>query len=418
MKVFQAWGLFRTYLWIAWRNLMRNRRRSILTFTTIALGLVVMIFSDGLMAGSEMDILYNLVRLQGGHVEIRVKPERERPLGASRLRPTELDALIGRLEAHPSVDGVSPRIILPGLATNNRTSRSVQVVAVEPEREKRVNSIVFQGSPQYLDATGGREALVGKPLAEALGLQTGDHLDLVIQGPAGATNVTFKVQAVYNTNFGEYDKSFVFIPLDQAQRLLFKGATNVAVLLNKPEEAPQLARTIEGWAESAKIETPYEVVPWQEAQAAILDALAAKNTTMILLGGIIVLIAAFGVLNTMLMSVYERVREIGVMMALGTKAREVVLLFLLEGFLMGAMGGFAGAFLGVALTGWMSTVGISLGNYSGVSNIPISNVLYAQVIPSHVVVFALFVVLVAVASSLYPALSASRQQPAQALRYV
>jgi len=120
----------------------------------------------------------------------------------------------------------------------------------------KADTTVYNLTVGFMSAVERAAAELELSLAEALGLKAGDNLDLIIQGPAGPTHVAFNILAVYDTKFGEYDKSFVFVSLEEAQRLLFKGATNVAVLLYKPEEAPQLAQTIESWSQAAKIDTP------------------------------------------------------------------------------------------------------------------------------------------------------------------
>lgn len=416
-------ALIRTYLWLAWRNLWRNRRRTLLTFSAVALGLVLLTLMMGMVNATRGDVLYNVVRLQGGHVEIRAKAEEERKTHTAYFDRQEAEVLVAALRGLPWVQGVAPRIRTGALAFSASASRTVNVVAIDPDLEPTVNSLVREGSPQYLEGDDRDVMLIGEPLAEALGVGQGDKLTLALRTAEGVgVNQRFIVKSVYQTGFADYDRTHVFISLEFGQRLLFRGISHIALLADNPDQAAQRAgelTQLRGLPHlRAAIGTPFDAVAWQEANAPLLEALTLRDTVLAFFSVFLTVIAAFGILNTMLMSVYERTREIGVIMALGVKPRQVVLLFMIEGLLIGLLGGIAGLGAGYALTRLLERTGIQLGAVTAATSIPISSTLYPRVGLADLGGYLLLVCLISLLASVYPAYTASRQEPAQALRFV
>ncbi|MBI2910996.1 MAG: ABC transporter permease [Chloroflexi bacterium] len=415
--------MIRTYTWLAWRNLWRNRRRTLLTFTAVALGLVLLTLMAGMVNATRGDVLYNVVRLQGGHVEIRAKADQERRAQTAYFDLREAEALVKALRALSWVRGIAPRIRTGALALTTSASRTVNVVAIDPELEPTVNSLVLAGSPRYLDPDDRDVALVGGELAEALGLEEGDKLTLALRTAEGiGITQRFVVKAIYHSGFADYDRTHVFIPLEFGQRLLFRGITHVALLADVPERAPQRAAelaALRGLPDVAStVSTPFDAVSWQEANAPLLEALTFRDAVLAFFSVFLTVIAAFGILNTMLMSVFERVREIGVLMALGVKPGQVVFLFMMEGLLIGLLGGIAGLGAGYALTSFLERTGLQLGSAAAATNIPISSTIYPYVGPGDLGGYLALVCFISLVSSVYPAWTASRQEPAQALRFV
>lgn len=411
---------------MAWRNVRRNRRRSLITFSAIGLGLTLIILSWSLIDVAYGGFMENIIRIQTGHLEIRPIEEKERRAAFLYLPKEQADRFEAELQALPEVQVVTQRFVAGGMATTAQGWANVSIMGIDPANEGEINTIVWRATPRYLEPDDRNQALIGKALAQDLGLQEGDRFTLLVRAADGSTSEgEFVVKAVYSTGFAEYDRSNVFIPLSYAQRVWnLRGATSIVAMLGDAEAAVPLAawlRSPQGLAASSgPKDRPYEILDWREANSMMLQLMETESGMMAFIGLIIVVIAAFGVLNTMLMSVYERTREVGVMLAMGVLPYEVMVLFVFEGGIIGFFGAMGGSLVGWAIVAYLNRVGLDFGSNVDISAfyaMPIELVYYPEFMPDAAVVFFVFVLVVSLAASFYPAWSASRLQPAQALRF-
>lgn len=224
------------------------------------------------------------------------------------------------------------------------------------------------------------------------------------------------IVGIYDLNTPEVEKRAVFIPLADAQVLynLRGQATEVALFLNQVGTEDSIAPVLQSQIPS------YEVDSWQTLRGDIRQTLDTKLVFTNIIGIVVLVIAGIGILNLMLMAVFERTREMGVLAAMGMKGRQIMLLFLLEGAFIGVVGAVVGCVVGALLIGLVGQVGIDLSTVSGMGEVGalLGDRLYPSVTLADLISRGVLVVLIAAIASLYPAWQAARKEPAQALHHV
>jgi ABC-type lipoprotein release transport system permease subunit len=403
---------------LAWRNVWRNRRRTLIAVLAIALGLALLVFFDSFLAGAKQSIYGNVVKLQGGNVQIHAPGYLER---AKRLPLLPLDDSAGAVAValtDARAVAASRRINTGGMVSSREGTFPVVVGGIEPEKEAPVGLLIdniVQG--RYLEAGDEDFILLGQALADRLEVSAGDRVTLV--GRATHEQMrrrTMTVAGIYDVGLPEVEKGMVYISLLEAQTLfdLRDQATEIAVFLERVGQEPVVVAGLQTALPG------YEINSWEELSPGLKQSVEANELFMDIFALVILLIAGIGILNLLLMAVFERTREIGLLAAMGLKRRETLVLFLLEGMLIGLMGALAGGLLGVALTVVVGQFGI---DYSGMSEATELTALmgqraYPRLAVDLLIGRAVTVAIIATLASLYPAWQASRREPAEALHYV
>ena len=326
--------------------------------------------------------------------------------------------------AQPEVVAVSQRIETGGMVSSREGTMSVVITGIEPEQEAPVSLVaenVVQG--RWLEGNDEDVLLIGAALAERLEVTTGDRVTLV--GRATHQQMrrrTMTIVRIYDLGIEGVEKSLVYVSLLEAQTLfdLRDQATEVAIYLEQVGQEPPVVETLQTALPG------YEVDAWDTLDPSTKKMMELEALMMDIFGLIILLIAGVGILNLMLMAVFERTREIGLLAAMGLKRRETVALFLLEGVLIGLLGALAGSVLGGAVGAYYGRVGfdfmalyggVDVGEYSGLIGL-MGDRLYLRIGIDVLAGRALTVGVIAALASLYPAWQASRREPAEALHYV
>jgi putative ABC transport system permease protein len=407
----------RVFLKLAARNLLRNKRRSAITFIAIGLGLVLVLFFYGFIQGVDKQFTDNFIKAQTGHIQVHARGYQEK----ARLMPLDIaikdyQSVVRKLAELPGVKGIYPRLRFPVIISTGSESLGVLGLGFDPqaERDGVIATKIVQG--EYLSEKPGY-ALIGAQLAKDLKVGVGDLLTLVATTPKGALNsIDVEIKGIFATGYSQIDNSVLALALPDAQKLLRMAGqvTEITLMLNDADQADTVAQMIrERFSDDG-----LEVQTWKELGAAIFELLAARRQLMAVISFVVILIATLGIVNTMLMSVFERVREIGTLMALGMTPGEIRLLFLLESAILGAAGGLMGVGIGGALLKYFSVVGITITQASQFVNIPIGTTFYAEFSWKTLGMFFVLAQAVAVLAALYPAYIASKQEPVQALRHV
>jgi len=407
----------RRLLKMAWRNVWRHGRRTIIVLVATALGLAFLLFFDGLFGGSKQAIFGNAVKLQGGNVLIHAPGYRERARRMPLLHLPDDEAVVQAALAQAQVVAASRRIKTGGMVSSREGTLPVSIIGIEPEREADTGLLAENVARGRYLTSGDQDVLfVGQALADRLEVSVGDRVTLV-----GRTTHeqmrrrTMTVVGIYDLGLQEVEKGTVYVSLAEAQTLfdLHDQATEVVVSLERvgQEEAvlASLRSTLPG----------YEVDSWYTLNPEMMQALAVNEEVMGLFGLVVLLIAAVGILNILLMAVFERTREIGILAALGLKRRQILALFLEEGVLIGLMGALVGSLLGGLVVWYFSWVGLpwSAGEYSELTAL-MGDRIYFRMGMAQLLGRALTVAVIAVLAALYPAWQASRKEPAEALHYV
>jgi len=404
---------------LAWRNLWRNWRRTVIAVAAIVLGLILLLMMDGMIKGSDQAIFGNAVRLYGGNLQVHAPGYRERANRLPMLPLADADAVVQVARAQPQVLAAGKRINTAGIVIHRGNSVPVAITAIEPDVEAPISlqaESVAQG--RFLLPDDGDAIFIGKALAERLQVAVGDSVTLLGRSKNESMRQhTFVVVGIFDLGMPEAEKTTVFIPLIDGQTLynLRGQATEVAIFLKQIGAEAEVQTAL-------KTRLPdYEVDSWQTLKGDLRETLDQKFVFTSFFGIVVIVIASIGILNLMLMAVFERTREMGVLAALGMKGRQVMGLFLLEGSLIGVVGAVVGCGLGFALLAVLGTVGIDFSKFaSGMGDLGalMGNKLYPSITVDVLISRAVLVVIITAIASLYPAWQASRKEPAQALHHV
>jgi len=409
---------------MAWRNVWRNWRRTVIAVIAIALGLALMLVFDGMLGGMNQALYGNTVKLQGGHVQVHAPGFREKANRLPLLPLVDPHAAVEAALAQPEVVAVAQRIETGGMVSSREGTMAVVITGIEPEQEASVSLVaenVVQG--RYLKGNDEDVLLIGEALAERLEVTVGDRVTLV--GRATHDQMrrrTMTIVGIYDLGIVEVEERLVYVSLLEAQTLfdLRDQATEVAVHLERVGQEPPVVERLQTALPG------YEVDAWDTLDPSMKQMMELEAQIMSLFGLIILLIAGVGILNLMLMAVFERTREIGVLAAMGLKRWETMVLFLLEGVLIGLLGALAGSLLGGAISAYFGRVGLDfLALYGGVDVGEFGELIglmgdriYFRIGIDVLVNRALTVAIIAALASLYPAWQASKREPAEALHYV
>ena len=339
--------------------------------------------------------------------------------GRKPLLPMENpDAVVRAAEAHLNVVVASKRIVTGGLVTNREGAFSVSIIGVETDKEILITPVADNiSSGRYLNSDDGDMIVIGQGLATAMEIKVGDRITMVGSSTHEQTRQrTMTVVGIYDVGVPSVEKTTIYMSLGEAQQLfgLDGQVTEVVISLKQIGQEPGVVSAINQSAPG------YEVESWETSIPDLKQTMDMKTGVMSVFGVFMLGIAAIGILNLLMMAVFERTREIGIIGALGLKPREITFLFLLEGILIGLMGAVLGAVLGTLINGVLGIYGL---NYSQFANLTeytalINGSIYPQLVPLKVLQHALTVAIIAALAAVYPALEASRREPAEALHYV
>ncbi|HTP00599.1 MAG TPA: FtsX-like permease family protein [Anaerolineales bacterium] len=406
------------YFRLAWRNIWRHRRRTVIIVTAMGLGLAFMMFYDGLMDGFNQAIYGNAIRVLGGNIQVHAAGYREKVDSNPMLPLANADQVVQAAKANPEVIAATRRIATGGLTSNHEGAFPISILGIDPEAEAPVSLIAPHiAAGRYL-ANDDRDAvLIGKGLADEMQVKVGDRITITgsdIHKQNRQRGMT--VAGIYDIGLPSNEKKTVYISLPEAQELygLPGQSTEVDITLKKVgQEAAVVA------ALSPKL-PGYEVESWEKNYPELTTAVGNKNAVMTIFGVIIIVIAAIGILNLLLMAVYERTREIGLLGAIGLKPRQIAFLFLLEGAMIGVVGAAVGIGFGLAINGGLGTVGMDFSGYSNLTEYMalISGKIYPTLALNQAWGRAIMVIAISTLAALFPAWEASQREPAEALHAV
>jgi ABC-type lipoprotein release transport system permease subunit len=408
----------RLYLRLAWRNLWRHRRRTIIVVTAIGGTMMLMMWYDGLIAGFNDAIYGNAIRVLGGNIQIHA-PGYGAEVDQLPLLPLSNDqALVQAAQAQPQVMSAARRINTGGMATTREGAFGVTIVGVEPDKELPVSLVAQKVSAgRYLAAGDTDMVYIGQGLATAMNVAVGDRFTLAGRGAhQQMRSRTMTVAGIYNLGMPDIEKGTVYVSLGEAQDLygLSGQVTEIAISLKRIGDEPAVMNALRpGLAGD-------EIVSWQTSFPELQSALATKGAAMNVFSVIMLGIVGIGILNLLLMAIYERTREIGILAALGLKPYQISILFLLEGMLMGVVGVVVGVALGLALNGVLGIVGLDFGSMSSLSSYMalISGKVYPTLGTEQLPMRVLTALIITTLSALWPAYEATQREPAEALHYV
>ena len=330
---------------VAWRSIWRNRRRTLITAASIALGLIIAIFFIAMAEGVYEQIVNDGVRMQAGHITLENPDYQMAPAIDLRIGDVEnIRKFIKKIEA---VEEAKLLVWGQGVANSGAGAVGVSIMGVEPAVEIKNSPLardIVAGS--YLAEDDDRKVVLGEHLAKELKIGLGNKIVITTNNARGElVEELCRVKGIFRTGSDEIDGYFIQIPLDFARKvfgLQADEATQLGVILKRPQDQPMVMEEIK----SALANKNIEVLPWQQILPEVASYIRIDRVSNWVFQGLLFVIILFTILNTLLMSVMEREREFAVLLALGTPVRKLKGQLFLESVFIGCLGCFAGLTLG------------------------------------------------------------------------
>ena len=399
---------------LAWRNLFRNKRRTFIAGAAIGLGLASLIFTDGLILGMEQTMVRNLTASFLGQGQIHAAGFRQTTAVEKTIHG--LKEVVGRLERDPRVSHFAVRALSQGMLSSAADYRPVEVIGVEPDRERLVSQLddmIVKG--RFFTDRNPRDVVVGADLAKDLAVSIGDRVVLTVaQSQTGTlAQDLFFVSGVYRFNSRDLDSGMALILLPKAQDLLALGQNAHEIVLDFRN--PELAGDSKNRFWSEYSQGGNEALGWPELMPQVELAFRYSELSLYVLGFILFGVVAFGIINTLFMSIYERIFEFGVLRAIGTRALRVAGMIVLEAAALAVVSIAIGMVFGFLATALFSRVGI---DYRGIEmmGVTIRNLIYPVFRVRQFWFYPAWVIVFTVVTSVYPAAYAARIRPAEAMR--
>ena len=406
------------YLRLAWRNVWRHRRRTLIVVLAIGMGLMMMMLYDGIVAGFNQAIYGNAVQVLGGNIQIHAEGYGEQTAQAALLPLRNDEQIAEAARQQPQVAMASRRIKTGGMATSAEGAFGVNIIGIEPQYEQAVSLEAKKVSAgRYLAPDDTDQIFIGQGLATAMDIGIGDRITLVGRDiHKQMRKRTMTVVGIYDIDMPDIEKGNIYLSLAEAQDLYGLNGTSTegAISLHQIGEEDAVLQALRPVIGASEAQT------WATSFPELVQALESKGAVMDIFSVVILFIAGIGILNMLLMAIYERTREIGVLAALGMKPRQISLLFLLEGGMMGAVGLAFGIGLGLLVNTILGQVGMDYSAFSGMTEYTalINTNIYPSLGLEKILQRGLTVLAIALLCSYYPAREASMTEPAQALHFV
>ena len=406
---------------MAWRNIWRNPRRTILTISAIVFASTLLIFMLSFQLGSYGAMINASVRIHTGHLQVQAKGYQDKK--DMRLVVPDPSA-VGKLMAGiPEVDAYTFRANAFSLASSEERTYGVMVIGVDPVRESRVSSLpqlIRQG--RYLAEHDTNQALLGQLLAKNLRVGVGDEVTILGQGRDGSIAATVvKIKGIYSSGMDDFDRSSLHIPLELFQDVYsMRGAVHEVVAIGRSlSDVDEMKRAVRAGLRRLDQKEPLVALDWNEIMPGLLQAIELDLVSGIIFWFILIVVVAFSILNTFLMAVFERTREFGVLMAIGTTPGRLTRLLLIESAAMTMIGISIGIICGCLLTWYFQVHGINLGGASELmSQYGISGRMYPRLSLITALSGPGAVLIITVLTALYPAFKVRRLKPVEAMRAV
>lgn len=397
---------------LAFRNLTRNRRRSLLTIGAIAFALVCLLVFNALKNGLHQTMVSTATATDIGTMEVHARGYTANLVSLSAMPQPER---VSEALAAMGITSFARRLKASGLILAGPKSAAVLLHGVVNDEERRV-TVIHKTILKGAAPSGPREVMLGQSLAQALGLALHDQITIMTQDLFGAPATRrFTISGIFRTGVAAFDQGHLFLPLAGLQSLLDAEGmiSEIAVSVPLPEHTATAALL------HKRLSGAYQVKTWEEISPDVTQLIALNETTMTILVTIVFLIVAMGIVNTMTTITFERFREFGTIAALGGTPAGIMGLVTAEALALGVTASLIGSGVGLGLSLYLSRYGIDLTAFTS-SNQYFSNnhILKAVVDWREILATNGFTLLASILAGLYPAWIAARQNPAQALAHL
>lgn len=401
---------------LAWRNLWRHSRRTWLTIGAMVFSNVLLIFMITLQFGTYGLMIENTLKTLTGHLQVQATGYKD-DLKMRQVVPDILPLAARLREEFPSAT-VAPRAAAFALASSDERSFGIQVLGVDPQHEPLVSNLPgLVRAGQYLDQVDAPQIVIGSVLARNLKVAIGDEVTLLGSGLDGSfAAAVAQVVGIFESGAADFDRGIAEVPLGFFQETFFMQDAGHQVVLSAPDLAAA-EMLVPAVRTAVAAESALSVYDWNELQPGLRQAIQADMSSSFFMYAVLVVLVAFSVLNTQLMSVLERTREFGIVMSLGISPGRLGRLVMLETGLMALLGLLGGALAGLLVTLYFARHGFS---YPGMDemarNFNLPAAVYPRITWLSIFLGPLAVFLFAMLSAVYPALRLHWLQPVSAMR--
>lgn len=399
---------------ISWRNIWRSRVRSIVILSAIALGLFAGVYSVAFMVGWVNQRVDNIIATESSHIQIH-HPEY---LKSNDVKDyiKNINEIRTKVENEPEVKAAAERVIVNAMVSSAETGSGIELIGVEPEKEMQVTDLhekIIKGS--YLNQEHSNQIVIGEALAKKLKVKVKSKIVITLTEMDGTlTGGSFRVSGIFKTANTAYDEMKAFVKADDLRDLIRineNSGHEVAIVLNKNDTEERVAQNLKGNLTDVDVKTWSELMPEMQMMNENMDFM------MYFFVGIILLALGFGIVNTMLMVILERVKELGMLMAIGMNRKRIFSMIMLETVLLSLTGGAIGITLALIVTSITQHTGIDLSLWAaGLNAYGFNSVIYPEIGLASIIEITFLVISIGIMAAIYPARKAIKLNPAEAIK--
>lgn len=400
---------------IAWRNIWRNKLRSLVVILATAAGTWSVLILIAFVGGFIESYVNNAISMELGHIQIHNPRYADDPQLSNSIAHPE--NIVNAIEGMKGVKAATYRMEVNGMLSASHGVRGVKIMGVIPEKENRVfnyGALIVKGS--NIDTNTRHAILMGKSLAEDLQVEPGKRIVLTFNDASGnLVSGAFNIAGAYKTSNETFDDSHVYVPYSTLQTLTGMGnaAQEIVIRATDDEVVEEVLNRIEKRFPELNVQSYLELAP----EISLFKTQIASSSYIYI--AIFMLALIFGIINTMLMAVLERIKELGVLMAIGLNRVQTFFMIVYETIFLAMMGAPVGILLGLITINYVGNVGLDLSNWAeGLNRFGLDSIVYPSLAASYYWKVALAVFITAVLASIYPALKAIRLRPVEAIHKI
>lgn len=407
------------FIRLALKNLTRHKRRVLVTASIIALGIAIFLIYDSIQIGINELSFNNIKNLETGDLQVVNKDywakREELPLESTMPQEQQLLQITREV---PYFEALSPQLKFSANLNNGTDELPVVACGIDPQQHKKVFTTEEYLVEGRMFENSNHEAVLGKRLADLMELKVGDYLTLLFRTSKGTFNtIEAEIAGLIHTNNPDINNNLVYLPLETAQQALNLNnrVSQIVVKLDHDGKAVEAAKKLT--TELTNYNQNLTVHSWRDSAGEVIAMSKVETIEKLIMMSVILLIAAVGIVNTIILSSLERTKEIGMMKALGLREKEIILTFMVESVGIGFIGGLIGSFIGSMAILYLNTQGLNLAIFGGAEDwgLPIMGRLYGHWNPLAFLFVNTFGIVISLLASILPARWAARKDPVEAI---